>query len=118
MADLPNRIRELRTAPRPGFPRGWSLEKLAEEVGCGITQISNLETGTRRLSYHWMQRVARALGVTADELLLPGDVREAMSAEEMRLLAAFRRGDDAQRAQALAMIEIMIPETNGGRKAA
>jgi transcriptional regulator with XRE-family HTH domain len=33
MEQMPNRIRELRKA------RGWTLEQLADKIGCGVTML-------------------------------------------------------------------------------
>lgn len=109
---LPNRIRELRKA------KGWQLKHLAAELGCGITQVSDLETGGRELTLHWMQRVARALGTEPADLLAEGDNSRTLSSDELVLLERFRRGDLEQRRQLLSMSEIVIPDTAAKRSVA
>lgn len=64
-----NRIAELRQA------LGWSQEDLAKKAGTTNQQIGRLESGTRRLTVDWMERVSRALGVTPAELLEPAQAR-------------------------------------------
>ena len=44
-------------------------EKLAELVDLSTTHLSNIETGTTRVSLQTMVALANALGVTADDLL-------------------------------------------------
>ena len=44
-------------------------EKLAELVDLSPTHLSNIETGTTRVSLQTMVALANALGVTADDLL-------------------------------------------------
>ncbi|MEE8607182.1 MAG: helix-turn-helix domain-containing protein [Nitrospiraceae bacterium] len=52
---MPNRIREWRRKA------GLSQQALADLVGTGRSQIVKLERGERRLTYRWMQRLARHL---------------------------------------------------------
>lgn len=118
MADLPNRIRELRTAPRPGFPTGWSLRMVGEKAGISTTMVSDLEMGRREFTYYYMRRLADVFEVPIEQLLLPQDASNALSADELRLLAVYRRGEAGQQAQALAMLEVLIPEPANGRRVA
>jgi len=64
-----NRIKELRLA------RGWSLDHLAGLIVPRTTasQIHKLESGDRRLTQQWMERVAAALEVAPVDLL-PGSM--------------------------------------------
>src|SRR6187551_1099254 len=59
------RIRQLRTA------RGLTLDDLAAELGRAPSQVSVIENGKRELKLGELQRLARILGVTLDELLSP-----------------------------------------------
>jgi transcriptional regulator with XRE-family HTH domain len=61
-----NRLHELRKA------KGFSLEALADRVGTTKMQIQRLEKGTRRLSDHWIYRLAPVLGVSPGMLLESG----------------------------------------------
>lgn len=61
----PNRIREIRIA------RGLSAEKLGESCGTSQQQIQRLETGERRLTQGWMEKIAKALRIAPADLL-PG----------------------------------------------
>jgi transcriptional regulator with XRE-family HTH domain len=58
-----NRIRELREQ------RGLTGEQLAERVGTTQGQIHKLESGKRRLTVEWMQRIAKALNVRPIDLI-------------------------------------------------
>lgn len=61
--ELPNRIREWRHAKK------ISQQKLADMAKTTKGQINKLETGTRRLTQDWMERLAPHLGVSAGDLL-------------------------------------------------
>lgn len=59
----PNRIRELRLA------RGWSMEKLGEEIGASHAAIQRWEVGKRRLKSEEMRRIATAFEIDPGDLL-------------------------------------------------
>ena len=61
------RLRSLRQA------RGWTLDDLAARAHVGASTISRIETGRRRLALDQLVTLARALGVTVDDLLTDGD---------------------------------------------
>jgi transcriptional regulator with XRE-family HTH domain len=64
MSPLQFRIRDLRQA------KGWSQARLAHEANTRQATISGLETGaTRRIELDVLDRIARALGVTAEGLV-------------------------------------------------
>lgn len=50
--------------------RGLSRRELAEKVGTGESQIVKLERGERRLTQHWMERLAKALDVQPVDLIM------------------------------------------------
>ncbi|WP_326556116.1 helix-turn-helix transcriptional regulator [Micromonospora sp. NBC_01796] len=57
------RIRGLRVA------RGWSLDELATRCLLSPSTLSRIETGHRRIALDQMAAIARALGVTLDQLV-------------------------------------------------
>lgn len=63
---VPNRVREFRTA------RGWTLEEL--EAASGLTNgfISEIERGLKIPTIRSCQALARALGVSVEELFPNG----------------------------------------------
>ena len=61
------RLRALRQA------RGWTLDDLAARAHVGASTISRMETGQRRLAVDQLVTLARALGVTLDDLLADDD---------------------------------------------
>ena len=61
------RLRTLRQA------RGWTLDDLAARAHIGASTISRIETGQRRLAGDQLVTLARALGVTVDDLLTEED---------------------------------------------
>lgn len=66
------RIREVRRA------RGMTLEDVARacEPTTTAQTIGRLETGTRTVSIGWLNRIARALGVDAQDLVERGDATD------------------------------------------
>jgi transcriptional regulator with XRE-family HTH domain len=66
------RIREVRRA------RGMTLDGVAKACEPPTTPqtIGRLETGTRTVSVGWLNRIARALGVEAQDLVEGGDTSE------------------------------------------
>ena len=58
-----NRLRELRLL------RGLTGAELAARVGTSQAQIHKLETGQRKLTVEWMQRLAKALDVAPIDLI-------------------------------------------------
>ena len=59
------RIRQLRS------DRGLTLDDLGEALGRAPSQVSVIENGKRELKLGEVQKLARILGVTLDELLSP-----------------------------------------------
>src|SRR5215217_6493438 len=66
------RIREVRRA------RGLTLDDVAQRCEPPTTAqtIGRLETGTRTVSVGWLNRIANALGVEAQDLVEGGDTSE------------------------------------------
>ena len=66
------RIREVRRA------RGLTLDEVARRCDPPTTPqtIGRLETGTRTVSVGWLNRIARALGVEAQDLVQGGETAE------------------------------------------
>ena len=57
-----NRIREVRRK------KGLRQSDLAKKVGIFQSEISEIETGERKPSVYLAKRIAKALGVSLDEL--------------------------------------------------
>ncbi|KEZ00638.1 XRE family transcriptional regulator [Sphingomonas sp. BHC-A] len=66
---LPNRIRELRLL------HNLTQEELADKVGISNVFLSEMERGKRRLSTHWMTKIAPHLKVAPANLLNEEDRR-------------------------------------------
>jgi len=66
------RIREVRRA------RGMTLDDVAKRCDPPTTPqtVGRLETGTRTVSVGWLNRIAKALGVEAQDLVEGGDTAE------------------------------------------
>lgn len=61
------RIRGLRAA------RGWSLDDLAARCYLSPSTLSRIETGRRRIALDQLAPIARALGITLDQLVESAD---------------------------------------------
>lgn len=61
------RIRALRRS------RGWSLDTLAERSHLSASNLSRIETGSRRIALDQLIPIARALDATLDQLIEPAD---------------------------------------------
>jgi transcriptional regulator with XRE-family HTH domain len=62
---LASRLRLLRAV------NGWSQETLAEVAGLHRTYISSIENAERNVGIDNVERLARAFGLSASELLSP-----------------------------------------------
>lgn len=62
---MENQVKKLRIAA------GLTQGDLAQLAGTGKSQVVKLESGERRLSDHWAQRLAPHLGVQPYELFMP-----------------------------------------------
>lgn len=78
-----NRIRAFREA------RGLSLDKLASLANTTNQQVSNLETGKRRLTAEWLQSLGAALGCHP-WALVADDLPQPLDPSDIRLLERFR----------------------------
>jgi transcriptional regulator with XRE-family HTH domain len=58
-----------RNLQRLRLDKGWSQEELAEETGLHRTYISGVERGVRNPTIAVLAKIAKALGVAADELI-------------------------------------------------
>jgi transcriptional regulator with XRE-family HTH domain len=67
--ELHDRVRRRLRALRA--ERGLTLETVAERAGIGVSTLSRLESGKRRLALDHLPLLAAALNVTTDELLAP-----------------------------------------------
>ena len=61
---MPNRLKEIRTK------RKLSQQQLADLAGTSNPQIGRLESGQRKLTREWAERLASALNCTAAEIML------------------------------------------------
>lgn len=84
MTDFQNQLLGLRKA------RGWSQQRLADQVQCSKMHISALERGICELSLPMMRRLATVLSVSPAELLSPVDNPHALSPAEQQLILTFR----------------------------
>lgn len=112
MADLPNRIRELRLAA------DMSQDALAERVACSKQQISELERGVKPLTYNWMKRISAVLGVKPGELLLAEDNPLNLSDVERHLVEQYRKANEDQKAGIVSVAETLARQGSHADQAA
>jgi transcriptional regulator with XRE-family HTH domain len=73
---MPRPVKRLQVAAEFGrrvraqrLKRGWSQERLAQEVGLHMTYVSSVERGERNVTLLSIVRLAQALGVNAGLLV-------------------------------------------------
>ncbi|MFC3688164.1 helix-turn-helix domain-containing protein [Aquipuribacter hungaricus] len=66
------RIRGLRLS------RGWTLDALASRCHLSPSNLSRIETGSRRIALDQLVPIARALGTTLDELIASADEQDVV----------------------------------------
>lgn len=72
-----NRIRELREMA------GLTVDELAARANTSSPQIRRLETGARRLTVDWMNRIAHALECSPTDLLVHAVISQAVDEVEV-----------------------------------
>ena len=96
--------------------RGLSLDEVAAAAGMSPSTLSRLETGKRRLAVDHLAPLARALGVSVDELLAPApraDPRvrgRARTVDGVRVVPLSAGGGSGPRAYHLTIPERGAPD--------
>jgi transcriptional regulator with XRE-family HTH domain len=103
MSFLTTRLKEMRNKA------GYTQEELAARLGMGIRQIYRYEAGENEPTADVVSRLAKELQCTSDYLLglsdnpLPTMSIDDLSADETKLLIAYRRGQTKEALQILAI---------------
>ncbi len=89
------RIRALRTS------RGWTLDAMSTRSSISPSNLSRIETGNRRIAVDQLIPIARALGVTVDDLVAGDDdedviIRPEKDQQSGRTIWALARGQGPQ----------------------
>lgn len=100
---MANRLRELRERKQ------LTRAALASLAGTGATQVNKLESGERRLSDHWAQRLAPHLGVEPYELFMP-----ASNLPSVRWVPVIGQVSCGNLEEAIENAEGFVPTINGG----
>ena len=98
---MKNRIKELRRA------KNLTLQELAELVGSSNQQISQLETGRRRLNVDWLERLSKELGCHPLEILDDGVWAKT---EKEKILLELFRGLSADQQQAFLKVTTALAQ--------
>lgn len=86
-----------------------SQQALGDLVGVTKVTISDLERGEMRLDTGYMRRIAKALKVTAADILLPDDNPYSLEDDERQLIELYRSATDEQRDQLRRVSEAIVP---------
>lgn len=103
MADLPNRLYELRRAA------GLSQQELADQAGCSKMHVSGIERGKREFSLTMMRRFADVLAVSVAELLSRTDNPLLLEANERQFLDTYRFADPEKQAELQRVADAIVP---------
>lgn len=80
---MTNRIKERREA------KGWSMQRLADEINppTSAPQILRLESGERRLTIEWLERISKALECKISDLM-PTELDDALADMDLSVMSA------------------------------
>lgn len=112
MADLPNRLFELRRAA------GLSQQELADRAGCSKMHVSGIERGKREFSLTMMRRFADVLQVSVAELLSRSDNPMLLEADERTFLDTYRYADPEKQAELQRVADAIVPFRHARQDAA
>jgi len=98
--------------------RGFTQNELADKIGIIQTIVSAIETNALKLSAEMAARFALALGVSADELLMPvrnkrGEQGKKASRKVLRRLELIEKLSPHQQATILKSIDAMVKGFRG-----
>ncbi len=96
------RIKELRKE------QGLTQQQLAEKVGVTYIQIGRYETGKSNASADVLQKVAGALGTTADFLMNGGNAEQLSDKELLEQFKEVERMDEDDRSTVKKLIDAFI----------
>lgn len=107
-----NRIKDLR------IKSNLKQTDLAQKLSCSPTTISNYEVGIRDIDSETINKLCEIFGCTADYLLGRSELQTPeLSDEEIRLLQAYRRGDDRARDMVKLALDPFVQETGSSETA-
>jgi len=86
--------------------RGLTQKDIAEAVGTTANQISRLESGVRKLSPEWIDRLSKVLNCTKAELL-GEEPAEPLSEREKAFLEMFRNLSEREQDCIMAAFNVL-----------
>ncbi|WP_448479867.1 helix-turn-helix domain-containing protein [Pseudoxanthomonas mexicana] len=107
---MDNRIRAFREA------KGLSLDQLASLAGTSNQQISNLETGKRRLTVDWLEALGKALGCHPWSLI-DDELPSQLTPSEVQVLGLFRELKGGQQDAVLQLLKSFAAPHKSTRRA-
>lgn len=85
---------------------GWSQEALALEAGVSRNTITNIEKMHTEISLNSLDKVAKALGKTVEQLRGQDSIDAFLSEEEMLLLNIYRSIPDNKKNDSINIIQL------------
>jgi transcriptional regulator with XRE-family HTH domain len=100
--EIGRRLRAIRDA------RGVTQVELAELLGIDQSNVSSIERGVRGLTVHQAVKLAKALKVTTDEILMPANGKlEAKSLKSVRLARRVQRIEALPESKQRAVLKVL-----------
>lgn len=100
--EIGRRLRAIREA------RGVTQVELAKLLGIDQSNVSSIERGVRGLTIHQAVKLAKALKVTTDDILMPANGKhEAKSLKSVRLARRVQRIEALPEAKQRAVLKVL-----------
>lgn len=96
---MKNRIAQIRQL------KGMSLTEVATAASTTKAQIQKLEKGERRLTLDWMERIARALGVSVIDLIPGGASNQGSQKVDDQIISMINMMSDKDKRMLLNVAE-------------
>ncbi len=90
---------------------GLSQAKFAGKIGATQRMVSNYERGQGRPRANLVGKMAKALGISVEDLLIPREARRRMEKEKNILLDKLRRAEELtakERETARKIIDVLL----------
>jgi transcriptional regulator with XRE-family HTH domain len=107
---LPNRIRTFRNS------KGWTQERLAEEIDVHATYISRIESGQKLPTLIIICKIADAFGVNTYELLMDEINTSALDYRRKRLISIVSESKPADLDIYSTLLDALYKKYQKGRK--
>ncbi len=107
---MKNSIAEIRRL------KGMPLSEVAESSNTTKAQIQKLEKGERRLTLEWMERIARALGVSVVDLIPGGSSNSGSQKVDEKISSMLNMMSDKDKKMLLQVAEGLFSRASSSRR--